>query len=301
MSSFPTVLDSSTLSTFKQCPQLFKRGTIDSWKPKASSVHLHAGGAFAKGIEVAREAFYVEGLSAEDSVAKGMGALLHAYGDYQEPADSAKSAERMAGALEFYFQNYPLTNEDYAPITLPSGRRGIEFSFAEPLPILHPETGDPLIYCGRMDAIVNFAGGVFIMDEKTTTQLGASWGRQFDLRSQFTGYSWGCRQAGIKVDGVIVRGVSILKTKYETQQPVSYRPSWQIDRWYEELLDWTEDMIRAWKTGKWRHNLDHACGDFGGCTFRQICMTQPGTEQDWLETYFERRHWDPVTRTETRL
>jgi hypothetical protein len=328
---FPSVLDSSALAAFKQCPQLFKKGTIDSWKPRDQSVHLHAGGAFAKGIEVARNAFY-SGLldtgtwheeidestgntkkhlrwvetpcqpgNAEDSVAAGLAALLASYGDYQEPADSAKSADRMAGALEFYFSNYPLNEEEFTPILLPSGKRGIEFSFAEPLPILHPETGDPLIYCGRMDAIVNFAGGQYIMDEKTTTQLGASWGRQFDLRSQFTGYAWGCGRAGIKIDGVIVRGVSILKTKYDTQQPVSYRPEWQVDRWYEELLDWVDDMIRAYKTGKWRHNLDHACGDFGGCGFKQVCMTAPAEQHKWLETYYEQRAWDPITRKETKL
>src|SRR5271154_5160588 len=106
---FPRVIDSSMLATFKSCPQLFFKTYIQEWKPKELSVHLHAGASFAKGLEAARTAFFVENSSAEEAVAKGLEALLHAYGDFECPADSAKSAERMAGAFEFYFDNYPLS------------------------------------------------------------------------------------------------------------------------------------------------------------------------------------------------
>lgn len=296
---FPDALDSSILADFKSCAQLAKKRHIDSWRPKEGSVHLHAGGSFAKGLEVARTAFYVEGLSADDSIAKGMGALLAAYGSFECPADSAKSVERTAGAFEFYFDNYPLSHDAGFPILLPGGKRGIEFNFVHPLPIDHPITGHPLLYCGRMDAILNYSGGVFLCDEKTTTSLGATWSRKWDLRSQFTGYCWGARESGIKVDGVIVRGVSILKTKYETAEAISYRPEWQVDRWYIQLLSWITAMVHCWKTEEWKHNLDNACEDFGGCSFKQVCASQD--ETPWLETYFEQRQWDPITRTETLL
>lgn len=294
---FPEVLDSSILAAFKSCPQLCKKIYIDQWKSKERSVHLHAGGAFAHGIERARRAYFVEGAEADDAIADGMRALLQFYGDFDCPPDSAKSAQRTAGALEYYFSQYPLEHGTDEPITLPSGGRGIEFNFVHPIAATHPDTGNPLLYCGRMDAIINYAGGVFICDEKTTTSLGASWSKQWDLRAQFTGYAWGCREAGIRVDGVVVRGISILKTKYETQAPISYRPEWQVDRWYAELLEWVEDMKICWKTGRWKYNLDHACADYGGCGFRNACLSQD--EMPWLETYFERRHWDPITRTET--
>jgi hypothetical protein len=296
---FPSIFDSSMLGSFKSCPQLFKKTYMSQWKPKEASVHLHAGAAFAKGIETARTAFYVNSLSSEDSVAAGLTALIEHYGDFACPSDSPKSLERMAGALEFYFSNYPLTKDDSVPYLLPGGKSAIEFSFAQPLPINHPVTNDPLLYVGRMDAIINYAGGVYICDEKTTSQLGASWSRQWDLRAQFTGYAWGCQQAGIRVDGAIVRGVSILKSKYDTQQAISYRPDWQIERWYEDLLMWIEDIKKCWETGKWRYNLDHACAEYGGCTFRQACSSQD--ETPWLETYFEKRHWNPLLRIETKL
>jgi len=296
---FPQVIDSSLLAEYKSCPQKFFLAGIAEWKPRGQSVHLHAGGAFAKGMEAARKAFFTEGRAADEAVAMGLQALLTVYGTFQCPADSAKSAERMAGAFEFYFERYPLGQDGTEPITFASGRRGIEFSFVEPVPISHPTTGEPILISGRMDAILSAHGGTFICDEKTTSSLGASWSRQWDLRSQFTCYCWGAAQHGIKVDGVLVRGISILKTKHDTQEAISYRPKWQIDRWYTQTLEWIEDMKRDYLAGKFRHNLDHSCAEYGGCAFRQVCSTQPSEQHSWLDTYFQRRHWDPVKGQET--
>ncbi len=295
---FPELIDASMLAAFKSCPELCRKGYVEHYKAKGLSVHLHAGGAFAHGVERTRTAFYVEGKDEETSIAEGLQALMTFYGDFECPADSAKSCERMCGAFEFYWTNYPLNNTE-DPVILPGGKRAIEVSFAEPLPINHPDTGNPLIYCGRLDAILNYAGGRYITDEKTTTQLGASWSRQWDLRSQFTGYAWGARQIGIKVDGALVRGVSILKTKYDTQQAISYRPDWMIDRWYAEMLVYVEQLVSMYKTGIWLHNFDHACAEYGGCQFRDCCSSQD--ETPWLETHFERRQWNPLLRTETKL
>ena len=297
--SFPTVIDSSILAEYKACAYKFKLGAVDEYKPKGQSVHLHAGGAFARGMEAARNAFWVQNLSAESAVAAGLGALLTAYGDFECPSDSAKSAERMAGAFEFYFSRYPLGGDGTEPIKFASGRRGIEFSAAQPLPLIHPDSGDPILYSGRMDAINSYAGGIFITDEKTTTQLGASWARQWDLRSQFTGYSWLCRENGIKVDGVLVRGISILKTKYDTAEAISYRPEWQVERWYKETLIWINRMVEDYKAGHFLRNLDHSCAEYGGCMFKTCCASLD--EAPWLETYFERRHWDPIAGKETVL
>jgi len=135
---FPEYIDSSMLSSFKACEELFRKTYVEHWKPKDSSVHLHAGGAFAKGLEVARRAFFTgefiepdytwlevpdappvkrlgwkssqqaNSIDSETSIALGLQALLAAYGDFDCPEDSAKSASRMAGAFEYYFDNYPL-------------------------------------------------------------------------------------------------------------------------------------------------------------------------------------------------
>lgn len=294
---FPHTIDSTMLAALRSCPQKMYRSYVQHWKPKAESVHLVAGGAFASGIEAARRVFYEQGQSAGDAEAAGLAALMEHYGDFECPPESAKSLERTCGALEFYFSQYPLGQDGMSPISLPNGKFGIEFSFAHPLPVSHPVTGDPLLYTGRADMLANFADGIYVVDEKTTSSLGASWSRQWEMRAQFTGYSWAAQEAlGVKAAGTIIRGVSILKTKYDTQQVVTYRAQWEIDRWLEQTCRDLERLKRMWAEGYYDFALDHACAEYGGCSMLQVCKS-PDPEA-WLPMYFEQRVWDPLARRE---
>lgn len=321
---FPHTVDSTMLAAFRSCPQKMFRTYVQHWKPLTESVHLIAGGAFAKGIEVARKAYF-EGEACvprtsyspdpetgydirkvewetlpctpgdrESAEALGVAALIAAYGDFECPSDSAKSLDRTAGALEFYFQEYPLGGDGTEPITLAGGRRGIEFSFARPLDITHPVTGDPILYTGRSDMIAHYANGVYVFDEKTASQLGASWSRQWEHRAQFTGYVWAAKEEGIEVQGAVVRGISILKTKYDTLQAITYRADWEIERWLAQTHRDIQRMIACWEAGWWDYSLDHACSEYGGCGLARICKSpNPDT---WLQMDFEQRVWDPLAR-----
>lgn len=291
---FPPVFDATMLHAIRSCQYKASKQYMEHWKPKSESVHLRAGGAFAAGIEAARKAYFVDGAPGLDAEAVGLKALIEHYGDFDCPPDSAKSLERMAGALEFYFDNYPLGADGMEPVELASGAKAIEMSFAHALPIKHPQTGDPLLYAGRMDAVMRFAGGVYPVDEKTTSSLGPSWSRQWEMRSQFTGYAWACQQDGLNVDGVIIRGISILKTKYETQQVVTNRASWEVDRWYEQTLRDIWRFMQAWEEGYYDYNLEGGCTEYGGCGMLQMCKQRDPAP--WLPMYFDQKVWDPLTR-----
>lgn len=296
---FPHTWDSTMLGAFRSCPQKLYRSYIEHWKPKTESVHLVAGGAFARGIEVARKAFYEERMSEADAVATGLEALLVAYGDFETPPDSAKSPTRMAGALEFYFENYPLEGASAVPLTFPNGKLAIEFSFAEPLDIMHPVTGDPILYTGRCDMIADFCGGQYTVDEKTTSQLGASWPKQWEMRSQFTGYQWAANRAGLNVQGTLVRGVSILKTKYDHLQHVTYRSPYEVNRWLDQTHRDIARAIEMWKDDYWDYSLDHACAEYGGCSMVNVCKS--AEPEAWLPMYFEKRVWSPLDRKEMTI
>lgn len=298
---FPHVVDSSLLSTWRDCRMKAKMMYFDHWKPGRESIHLVAGKAFASGLEATRRAFYVDKLPPDDAIALGLGALFREYGDFipDDPED-AKGPLRMAGALEFYFTHYPLGSDGTVPHLFGGTKPGIEFSFIEPLPnVRHPVTGDPILVSGRADMAADAYGGLFLVDEKTTSKLGASWTKQWDLRSQFTAYCWGLRAHGFRPAGVIVRGVAIYKTGYDSLQAITYRSDWEIDRWVHTTEREVLNMVEAWSTGEWDYNLDHSCAAFGGCAFQAVCKSPEPTR--WLETRFTRRKWDPVTRIETLL
>ena len=296
---FPHFIDSTILAAFRSCPRRAYYQYIMHWKPKENSVHLHAGGAFAHGLEAARRAFYEHGAAQDEAHAAGLKALLDFYGDFECPADSPKSLARMLGALSFYCDSYPFALDQAKPARI-GDRLGIEFQFADPLPdTWHPATGNPLLYTGRADMIADFADAPYIFDDKTTSQLGASWTRQWDLRSQFTGYCWAARSNGIPVAGAIIRGVSILKTKYDTLQAITYRAPWEVDRWLAQVQRDVARMTRCWGDKYWDLSLDNACTEYGGCVFRQICKS-PDPEA-WLPMQFEQRIWDPLSHTEIKF
>jgi PD-(D/E)XK nuclease superfamily len=280
------------LATWR-CPKKFKLAHLQRYGAAGKSIHLIAGGAFAKGLEVARLA-YCHGKPPEEALLLGTTALIEEYGD-ADSAGTSKSLDRMVGALEFYFSRYPL-DADPARIARIVGTPAVEWSFALPLPFNHPETAEPLLYTGRTDAIVEFVGGLYGLDDKTTSSLGESWSKQWTLRSQFTGYAWAARTLGIPFQGVLVRGVSILKTKYDTAQAIINQPDWKIDRWVEHRNHVIGEMLKAYSTGYFDAALDETCNEYGACTFKSVCEVSPALEAQWLETNFVENEWSPLSK-----
>lgn len=296
---FPAVIDNSMLSQLKACEGKAYYSFLENLSPQGTSVHLHAGGAFAHGVEHVRRAYYQQGKSEDEAIAIGTAELLAYYGDYECPPESAKSAERMAGALVFYFDNYRL-GDDYIQPWTDGQSSGIEFSFSFPLPVPHPQSGEPLIYSGRFDMLGQHENGsLLVVDEKTATSLGTSWVNQWELDSQFTGYCCGARMFNKPVVGALIRGVSILKTKFDTKEAIIYRPQWQIDRWYKQLVRDVTRLAEIWKYGNSEVNwkLDKsACGAYGGCAFKLLCAS-PNPDQ-WKAVNYEPRAWHPMLREE---
>lgn len=296
---FPLLWDSTMLSTLRACPRKMELLYVQHWKPQHESEHLVAGKAFAAGLEAARVSFYITGSSPAEAQDVGLEALFREWGQFEPPPDTPKTLDRVAGALEYYFSQYPLGEDGATPHIFGTSHHGIEFSFADPLPIPHPETGDPIIFCGRADMVADAFGGQFLYDEKTTTQLGPSWAKKWEHRSQFTGYCRGLRSHGFQPTGIVVRGVAIRKEGYDTAQVITYRSNWEIDRWERQVLADLRRAIQMWETGYWDYNLDDACVAYGGCGFTRVCKS-PDPER-WLPIYFTQKVWNPLDRTEHLL
>lgn len=294
---FPTYIDSSMLGTFKACPRKFYYQYLLHLSPVEKSIHLVAGGAFAKGLEVARMAFHRDKLTPEESVHAGQIAALSEWGDYPYKEDNAKNLGAILLAIEEYFRRHGFATDPIQPFMYEKADGNpvpaVEFSFALPLGINHPQTGEPLLYCGRFDLLGVYNNTLFAVDEKTTTRLGPTWCRQWDLRSQFTGYCWAAKEYGYPVAGAIVRGMSILKNDYGFAEAITYRQDHDIQRWLETTYYYITQMIQAWKDKTWIHNLDDSCNSYGGCSFsREVCDKR--NPEEWLDTNFVIRKWSPI-------
>lgn len=289
---FPAFFDNTLRGTFVACPLKFKRSFVDNLAPAEPSIHLHAGGCFAAALDAARKSYYSGLADEQEALQIGLAELIKTWGDF--PKDHPqKSLDRMIVAFDDYFREYRLPFDTIKPLMI-DGKPSTEFSFALPLPINNPDTGEPIIYTGRFDMLGVFNETLFVVDEKTSSQLGQSWAQQWDLKSQFTGYCAAAKSFGYPVAGAIVRGIGLLKRETTFAQVIEYRPDWQIDRWYEQLLRDIKRAIRCYEENVWDVALDEACATYGGCAFRRMCLS-PEPER-WIDGYYVERNWNPLTK-----
>lgn len=313
--SFPSVIDSTMLSAL-QCHRRWTWSYERNYTPHGGkSIHLMAGAAFAKGLEVMRLAFLTGHASCntltgkeltlecipgdrEEALECGVHALIQAY-DPNVQHDTAKTLDRMTGALEYYADQFPLDDPEYGSIATIAGKPGVEWNFCVPLPVLHPDTGEPLLFAGRTDVILEVFSGLYLTDDKTTSSLGDAWTKQWDMRGQFAGYAWAARQLGIPINGSLVRGISILKTKYGVAQAIVDQPVWKTDEWLHATvrkLEYAKQLYlhRGEPGCEPVPAFGEPCNEYGGCEFKGICMVRD--HDGWLEDNCVARDWNPLER-----
>lgn len=318
--AFPRVVDATMLSDWRSCPHRFFRRHIQGLTRARTNVHLHFGGALARGLEVARRGYCAHG-DTKDALTDGCEALIERWGDFAAPetpsrSEANKTLDACLLALQGYLREWPL-DTDYH-IHHHSGLPGIEFSGAWPLPRTeHPVTGEPILYTGRFDEIVDFRSSVWGLDDKTTSMNpnNEGWRNQWKLRSQFTGYTWIAAQYGIPLSGFLIRGIGVLARDIHFAEVIVPRPGWQVDAWLAQTIADVRAMVEQWKLWvpspagprtwciaameephPFSQRFDHACADFGGCTYLDLCGSSD--PDAWLGEYIV-DYWNPLARDES--
>lgn len=292
----PQYIDSTMISCFRSCPQKFALEFCYGLRPAAISVDLHAGACFATALEATYEAVWVEGLDLDAALQRSYRRFADAWGDFTPLSDTPKTFDRVWEAVETYFSVWPPFTDPVQPFII-NGRPALEFSFAIPLESkgfpLHP-SGEPFVYSGRFDMLGTMHGRPVGRDEKTTKSIGADWSSQWDLRSQFIGYTWAARQSGIEaLDTIVVRGIGILKTKISTAEAVKQYSDSLRERWFDQLRRDLWRLRRMHDEDHFDFNLADACSIYGGCSFKLPC-TSP-TPENWFGQYTTRR-WNPLQK-----
>jgi len=307
---FPRVIDNTMYSDWKACPHRFFRRHCQGLTRGGPNVHLHFGGAFAAAQETVRLE-WLEHYDLEDAVKAGCERFIDYWGDFEMPeyANQTMLNKSLAAgliAVQEYYRQWPL-DEDPLTIYIHEGKPAVEFSFALPIPgSRHPTTDEPLVYCGRFDMIGALGSSLHGLDDKTTSSLGQHWRNQWKLRSQFTGYVWGAREYGLHLDGFIIRGTCILKSSVTFDEASVPCPPHKVERWLAQLCEDTKRMseqFRACEVASALHqhqephpfgrNLDHACSDFNGCAYLDLCSAE--RPEAWLDDFIVER-WNPLTR-----
>lgn len=290
---FPMVIDNTAREQYTSCPTRFFHSSVQKIRLRHRSPDLEFGGAFAAGLETLRKAYYVHKYPADEALSYAIYAATKFFGTFQPPENHLKNYDRLIGGLVAYTEKYPLYRDHIRPAEFSPGFFGIEYTFALPIAeVKHPETGDPILYAGRLDMFAEYNGALYVFDDKTTGQLGSRWARQWDTSAQLTGYCWAAQQAGYPVVGAIIRGQSILKSHYEFAENIQFREPWRIGQWYEQLVIDLKNMIRDWERQRYDKRLNSACNQYSGCPYTKLCFTRFG--QRWLETDYTNHNWNPT-------
>lgn len=200
----------------------------------------------------------------------------HAHLDYARLEKTCKSA--FESWLNEKRQGYykVIATEAAFEIPLPSGR----------------------IFSGLIDQQIEWNGRLWIRDFKTTSRK-EDFTKKFNPSHQFTGYVWAAQQlSGRRVEGVIIENVYNTKTKGPEFIPtLASRTTADIDHW----LEWIEHVYDRWEESVEKEfwpMYTSACGDFGGCFFREACNSG-----SWptIERFLEQRtvysEWDPMDQS----
>lgn len=313
---FPKLVDNTMVGEWVRCETAFMRAFLLCLTGGGPNVHLHAGGSFARGLEVTRRSFHDGGKTIAEAMRDGLEGIITSYGSFvpQETRQGDKSLDNVIRAFDAYFQRYPLDKDLLETFRAADGRLMVEFNFVIPTEVINPSCAacghcnpptldtcescgaplDPILYCGTFDRLATRDGALFVTDEKTATQLGEQWAGQWDLESQFTGYVYGAKQYGYPIAGATIRGVGLLKTKISFAETTIFKGQWQLDRWWVELHKKLKRMVAAYEAWDWQLALAKgSCAAFGGCQYKIMCES-PEPDR-WLGQYRIRK-WDPLAK-----
>ena len=306
--------DSVSLGLLKTCARKYFLKIVLNWQTKNRSYHLDFGIYFHTAIEtylkskanarLTAKALEGPGLinADEDSIHEHAvrlairGALIQSFGfkgGFKKGIpDNAKTRQTLIRALVWYFEHY--RNDNCVPVILSNGKPAVELSFRF-------EIGSDLMLAGHLDTIVDFGStGRYVMDHKTTgyTVTGASahyFFEGFNPDNQMTLYSVGAKVAfHTPVLGVIVDATQLMVGGVEFSRGFTHRTSGQLDEFLHGVQTYRQMAELFHKNGFWPMN-ETACGNYGGCEFREICRRSPQVRERFLRTDFtQEKPWNPL-------
>lgn len=298
------VWDSVSLGLLKTCPRKYQITMVLNWQPKVRSHHLTFGILYHTGIEMylklmasAQQSNIHFELAHEHSVRTSISHIMLASKDYEpglrkgEP-DNTKTRYTLVRALVAYYEHYK--NSNMKTVILPSGRPAVELSFRF-------DIGNDLMLAGHLDQIVEFGdSGQYVRDHKTTTSTitGASAKYFFDgfnPDNQMTLYTTAAQVAfQAPVKGVIIDATQLMVGGVEFAQNMTMRSKASLEEFVKSVYSYRKTAEYYTRDGFFPMN-ETACGNYGGCAFRDICSKSPHVREAFLRTNFTQdKPWNPL-------
>ncbi len=266
------VFDSSSMMTAERCKRRFYWSYVRHLKPVDRQLALEFGSA----IHLALENWYTY-----YDVERALQEFHENWTDLL--ADNIRTHENAEKMLRAYFVHY--SHEPFKIISL-------EHGFRVPL-------GD-FEFCGRYDAVIIWDGLALVFDHKTTARLTQSYFKQFRPNFQVSGYIWAARRTlDIEVSGMMINLLHVLTKSYNFMREIIPREQWELDAFEDIAIAIMKDLSQRDQTTRddWPECWA-ACGDYGGCPYRDLCITNE--PERLVEMQFKVEKWDPLVQIDNK-
>lgn len=166
------------------------------------------------------------------------------------------------------------------------------------------EISNEIVLSWHFDRLVNFSGGTYVQDRKSTSHsIGSYYFQQYDLDNQMSLYTLASKATyKVPVQGVMIDAAQIAVSFSAFQRGFTYRTNDQLEEW---LRDTKSVIYKIWehqKEGYFPMN-DTSCSKYQklngemigtGCPFRGVCSKDPRVRQQYLESNFHKNPWNPL-------
>lgn len=320
--------DSTSIKLASECMRKYYYKMIVGWQPETTSVHLRFGAAYATALEhyhkhvalgmdrteaiceVVHEALIAtwDHITCEDC--GGEGETLEAYdaggrhgertvacetcngngkygGQAWDGGHNLKTRGNLIRTIVWYLEQFE--DDAVKTIILSDGKPAVEYSFKLPV-------DNDIIFCGHLDRLGEYSHDPYVQDQKTTgTTISARYFEGYSPDIQMSMYTFAGKAIfGVPVKGVIIDAAQIAVGFSRFERGFTFRTDDQLNEWYDQTMAKIEEA-RSMTAEQFFPMNATACGNYGGCEFRDICSRSPQVREQFLKGKFVKGpRWDPI-------
>ena len=123
---------------------------------------------------------------------------------------------------------------------------------------------------GIIDLVIEWDGVIYILDHKTTSQMGASFFDGFSRSFQMMNYVYACRELLGECGGFVVNGLLVAKTKTDFARNPYPKSNKQIQAHALNYLQVVADLEKCILRKEFYEN-GASCSYYGKCPYRDLC------------------------------
>lgn len=284
--------DYTSMSTFQSCPKKYYWRMIRHLTPVTVAPALE----FGKAIHLALEIYYIfknMGYTVESAMDNAIRAFYEVYEDREgEDRRTLANGEKL---LRGYAEVY--ANEPFKVV-------GTEVGFAVPIDYKNSEgENKSFILVGRIDALVNWNGPLYVLETKSTAQLGYGYFNQFEMNQQMDGYLWGAMlSTGEKVQGVIINTLEVWKDVKRVSEKTKKledhyardpqtRSDFELEEYKNDMGMQVENILDAEKRNRFPRNKQNCYTYNSRCPYWNLCKY--GEDAKTIARDFVESKWEP--------